>query len=473
MKPLLKTLTAAVASVFILGACATGTPYQRPDAAMATMPGQWNTAGGEDAALRTVSRVSAVSIDWWKQFGSAELDRMMTQALAANHDIAAAVSRIAQARGAAGIVDASRAPTVDLAGSAARTRSNQSGIGGTSTGAQSSQLSATVTYELDLWGGKAAASDAARARVDYSVYDREAVALLTQAEVAANYFEALAAKDRLAIARQNLEAARNVLSLVEVRHDKGADSGLELSQQRTSVLNIEAQIPQLEQQLRAAQTALAVLLGRAPQDFAIEGESLASLQLPALAAYQPAALLERRPDIRKAEASLEAAHADIGAARAALYPSIRLSATAVAGGVLTSGSSFASSLAASLAQTLFDGGRLRGQVTQSEARKTELVEQYLQSVLTGLKEVQDSLDAASFSETRRSLLARAAAESQEAYRIANVRYKSGSQDLLTLLDSQRTRLQAEDSRVQADLARFSAAVNLYKALGGGWAGNAG
>lgn len=468
MTPLLKTAAAVAASVFLLGACATGTPYQRPDAAM---PGQWSTAGSNDASLRTAAAKSDVSTDWWKQFGSAELDRLMAQAVAANHDLAAAISRIAQARAAAGIIDANRFPSIDVAGSAARTRSNQSPIGSTSAGTQSSQLSATVAYELDLWGGRAAASDAARARVDYSVYDRDAVVLLTQAEVASNYFRALAAKDRLAIAGQNLEAARSVLSLVELRYGKGADSGLELSQQRTSVLNIEAQIPQLEQELRAAQTALAVLLGQAPQGFAIEGASLASLRLPALAAYQPAALLERRPDIRRAEASLQAAHADIGAARAALYPNLRLSATAVAGGVLTSGSSLASSLAASLAQTLFDGGRLRGQVLQSEARRAELIEQYLQSVLTGLKEVQDSLDAAAFGETRRSLLARAASESQEAYRIANVRYKSGSQDLLTLLDSQRTRLQAEDSRVQADLARFSAAVNVYKALGGGWVGN--
>ncbi|MGB6056236.1 MAG: efflux transporter outer membrane subunit, partial [Burkholderiaceae bacterium] len=300
------------------------------------------------------------------------------------------------------------------------------------------------------------------------VYDRDAVALVLQADVASNYFQILALKERLAIARQNLEAAQSVLALVETRFRNGANSGLEVSQQRTSVLNIQAQIPALEQDLRTAQTALAVLLGQAPQGFSVRGDSLATLQLPLVATYQPAALLERRPDIARAEAQLVAANADIGAARAALYPSITLSAGTAASGLLSGGTSVVSSLAASLAQTIFDGGALRGQVAQSEARQTELVQSYLQNVLTGLKEVQDSLGAIDASAARQDLLARAVGEAQEAYRIASVKYKAGAEDLLTLLDSQRTQLQAQDSRVQADLARYTSAVNLYKSLGGGW-----
>src|SRR5690606_40234119 len=139
-----------------------------------------------------------------------------------------------------------------------------------------------------------------------------------------------------------------------------------------------------------------------------------------------------------------------------------------ASGIITSGSSLVASLAASLAQTIFDGGRLQGQEQQAQAREMELIRQYLQSVLTGQKEVQDSLVAVSASRSRQLLLDQAVLQAQEAYRIASVRFEAGAQDLLTLLDSQRTQLQAEDSRIQAALARLTATVTLYKALGGGW-----
>lgn len=457
MQTLLKSSVIGIVLASALAGCAVGTPYQRPDVAM---PATW-----EGTAKANAASAATVTADWWKQFGNAELDQLMEQALAANHDLAAAVSRIRQARASAGIAVAERLPAADLSSSATRSHSNQSGT------SEQSQLGVTVSYELDLWGGKAAESQAAYARVDSSIHDRDAIALILQAEVASNYFQALALKDRLAIARKNLDAARNVLSLVEVRYNKGATTGLEVSQQRTSVLNIEAQIPQLEQDLRTTQTALAVLLGRAPQGFAVQGATLADMQVPAVATYQPTSLLERRPDIKRAEAQLVAANADIATARAALYPNIRLSATAIAGGVLTAGSSTLGSLIASLSQSLFDGGRLRGQVALSQAQREELVEQYLQSVLVSLKEVQDSLGSVTTTQSRQQLLTQAAREAQEAYRIANVKYQAGSQDLLTLLDSQRTQLQAEDSRVQADLARFTATINLYKSLGGGWESN--
>jgi multidrug efflux system outer membrane protein len=449
MNKTLKSFATGVALAAALTGCAVTAPYQQP---AVTLPSQWDDAGSPAG--------SPVAAGWWKQFGIAELDQLMQQALAANQNLAAAVSRIQQSRAAAVGVAANRTPSVSV--SASRNESR----GSNDTGA--SQLGATVSWELDLWGGKAAASTAADARVSSSVYSRDAVALALQADVASNYFQALALKDRIAIARKNLEAARKLLALVETRYSQGATTGLEVAQQRTSVLNIEAQVPQLEQQLRATQTALAVLLGRAPQGFSVQGASLAGIMAPAVAAFQPPQLLERRPDIKNAEAQLAAAHADIGAARAALYPRLTLGASSVAGGVLTSGSSVVTSLIASLAQTVFDGGRLQSQVEQSEARKTELVAQYLQSVLDSLKEVEDGLGAVTASASRRDLLARATLEAQEAYRIASVRYNAGSQDLLTLLDSQRTQLQAEDSRVQADLDGLAATVGLFKALGGGW-----
>lgn len=454
MKNLRKSVGMSAVLISLLAGCAVSTPYQRPDVAM---PTTWNTEAAKAG--------SVVTSDWWKQFGNTELNQLMEQALAANHDLAAAVSRIEQSRAAAGGVAANRYPTVGVSASATETR-GRNDIGDADS--RSSQAAVNVSYELDLWSGKAAEREAVDARVTSSVYDRDAVALVLQADVATNYFQMLALKDRLAIARKNLVAARNVLTLTETRYAKGANTGLEVAQQRTAVLNIEAQIPQLEQELLTTRTALAVLLGETPQNFSITGESLDGLSVPAVAAYQPPELLERRPDIKRAEADLIAANANIGAARAALYPRLTLGASSVAGGLLTSGSSVVTSLIASLSQTVFDGGKLQSQVRQSEAQKKELVAQYLQTVLTGLKEAQDGFGAVASSQSRQRLLEQAVLEAQEAYRIANVRYTAGSQDLLTLLDSQRTQLQAEDNRVQAELARLTATVGLYKALGGGW-----
>lgn len=453
----------------ILGGCAVGSPYQRPQA---DLPSQWQTPGttalhaAQAAAQPSAQPGTSTQIDpaWWQAFGSPELDGLMQEAMTANRDLAAAFQRIEQSRAAAGIAGASRLPSANASLGGSKNRSDT----GAERNSDASQLGLSVAYEADLWGLNAASTAAARARLQASVFDRDAVALILQAEVASSYFQALSLQDRLAIARKNLDAARQVLALVDVRFEHGANSGLEVAQQRTSVLNLEAQLPQLEQEYRSTLSALALLLGRAPQGFKIEGKSLAGLQVPAIAAFQPPELLERRPDIQRSEAQLVAANADLRAARAALYPNLKLSASATANGILTGGAGVAGSLVASLAQVIFDGGRLSGQVQQSQARQAELTQQYLQGLLTALKEVQDSLGATATTATRQTLLQQAADQAAEANRIASVKYRAGSTDLLTVLDSQRTQYSAEDSALQARYNRLTATVNLYKALGGGW-----
>jgi NodT family efflux transporter outer membrane factor (OMF) lipoprotein len=292
--------------------------------------------------------------------------------------------------------------------------------------------------------------------------------MVLQADVASTWFQWLALNDRLEIARENERAAEELLRLVTVRFDKGAVSALDVAQQRTTLLNIKAQIPALEQSRTETRNALAVLLGQTPQSFEVPGGDLDALALPQISAGQPAQLLLRRPDLRGAEADLIAANADIGAARAALLPSVELSASTTALGLLDGGSSTLSSIAASLAQTLFAGGRLRSQVALSEATRSELVENYAQAILTSLQEVENALSAVDTGARREDLLAQTAAQAREAYRLASVRYESGAQDLLTVLDSLRSRLSADDSLVQARLVRYQTSVDLVKALGGGW-----
>lgn len=430
-----------------LTGCALAPAYQRP---AQNLPAQWQAHD---------SSTEVLDDHWWQGFGSEELDRLLAQAQAGNHDLAAAVSRIAQARASATIAGAGLLPTVGASLGSQRDLRQ---------GGHSDSGLLTASYELDLWGGNRAQARAASARFDASRHDRDAVALVLQADVASNYFQILALQDRLDIARENLAAARELLGLVQARYDNGADNALALAQQRTAVLTMEAQIPGLEQSLQAARNALAVLTGQAPQALVISGRSLRSLKLPALVATPPATLLERRPDILKAEASLIAADADVSAARAALYPSLDLSLSAGVSGIFSAGASTAASLAASLGQTLFAGGRLQAQARLSEASRDELIEAYAQSVLTGLQEVQDSLNQVDTSARTTSLRSQTVEQANEAYRLALLRYQAGADSLLTLLDSQRSRLDAEDSLVQSELARYTAVTSLFKALGGGW-----
>jgi outer membrane protein, multidrug efflux system len=448
------------AFMLALTACSLTPAYERPNV---TVPVQWD----EIASSRHVSvggDAERIKDDWWTRFESDELNQLMSEALAFNHDVAAATARIAQARASAMGARSRLIPDVTV--SVAATRDRQTG-NGRAISTTSDETALTVGYELDLWGGSLAGTYAAKARVAASQYDRDALRLVLQAEVASTYFQALAIKDRLAIAQSNLQSARQLMSLVETRFKYGGVSGLDVAQQRTTLLGIEADVPALAQELNETQNALAILIGRPPQGFRIQGESLNELELPTINAGQPAELLERRPDIRSAEASLIAANADIGAARAALFPGLSISASATTGWLTGNGGTL-TSLAGQLMQVLFDGGSLRADVAFNKAARQELVEIYAQTWLDSLQEVQDSLYAISNAHIRAILLEQMAGEAREAYRLAAVRYQAGSDDLLSLLTSQQSLLNAEDSLKQAQLTIYSATSNLFKALGGGW-----
>jgi outer membrane protein, multidrug efflux system len=432
-----------------LNACASGPAYQRP---ALELPSAWEGAGAPETR----------EPQWWRGFASEELSALLDEAVAANYDLRASLHRIGQARATLRAAGAAFVPRVE--GSVGASRNYREG--GASTRSEQALLSAG--YELDLWGANRARAQIARATLGSRELDHAALLLVLQSEVAASYFNALALQERLAIASENLVAAREVLGLVELRYAEGVAGGLELAQQRAAVANIEAQLPALKQQLVGSRHALAVLLGRPPQGFHLQGESLAALRLPIAAAGQPAELLERRPDLRSAEAALIAANGDIAVARAAFYPTARLSAAGGVVGLAGPGTAIAS-LAANLVGPIFEGGRLQANLDVAQARREELVQRYAQAVLTALGEVEDALAAVAASDARREALSRAAAEAREAYRLANIRYEAGSVDLLTLLDAQRSRLQAEDGLVQARLARFTAAASLYRALGGSWA----
>jgi outer membrane protein, multidrug efflux system len=450
-----RSSTAALFAVCLAG-CSMVPDYERP---AAPTPAAW------PAAAQAIATAEPVTAGWWRRFDAAELDALMTEAMTANQNLAAAVARIDQARANARVAGAPLLPTLDGSGSGNRTYDD---LDTTTTRRTSYQGLLTANYELDIWGKNAAGLQSAEAAVSSSIYDRDAILLVLQGDVAITYFQILAFQDRLRIAQDNVAAARELLDLVQVRFEQGAASALDVARQKTTLAAFQAQIPQLQQQIIAAQTSLAILLGRAPGGAVAAGSSLDSLALPAIAPGQPSTLLERRPDIARNEADLKGADADIGAARAAFYPSITLSASAGIEGVASGGASALASLVAGLVQPIFTAGRLEGELDRTKARRIELAANYRQTVLTAFKEAIDALSAVNTSEAREALLRSAAESAEEAYRLADLNYRSGATDFLTVLDAQRTLLDSQDSVVQGDLDRYTAAVNLYKALGGGW-----
>lgn len=458
--PLLPLLALALA------ACSQVPELTVPDMALPAAYGQ-----AQDDTLTAPSQ-------WWTLFNAPELDRLEQAALAANHDLKAAVARIEQAQAQLRIAGAPTLPSLGAGGTGTNRMTH--GTSSSST-VRSSSKSATTTrsfdgsltasYEVDFWGKTAAAIQSAEASLRASRFDRDTVALTLTANVATTWMQALALSDRVTVARRNLEIARETLTLAERQAELGKTSQLDAAQQRATVATIEAKLPALELQYRQSVNALAILTGLAPSQLRLDSTGLDGLPTPAVKAGLPSELLRRRPDIAKAEAQLEAANADIGVARAALYPSLTLTAE---GGysnpylisLLDAHNTFWT-LGSSLAATLFDNGKLRGTVALNEAKLREAAESYQSSVLTALQEVEDQLAAIRWLAGQEEAQLRAVAAAREAQRLSDVRYREGAEEYLTVLEAQRTLLDSEDSAVQVRLSRLSASVGLVKALGGG------
>jgi len=446
-----KQLLAASLSA-MLAACSMAPGYERPEAGT---PATWSgpQADGIDVAADT---------QWWTAFGDPELTLLMQVALTNNLDIEQALARVEQARGAARAASSDLLPQVNGSGGANRSETR----GGATR--ESADIGLSASYALDLWGRYRDEARSADLSLEATEYDKDSAALIVQSEVATTYFTILTLKDRIAIAEDSLKAARETLDIVEARYEAGSISGLDLAQQRNTVATIEAGSPPLRAELAANENALAILLARVPGRFTVETATLDAVALPAIAAGQPSELLERRPDIKGAEARLEAANADIGAARAAFFPSVDLSASLTRSFATASAAETVSSIGASLLAPIFSGGSLEGNLQSAKGRQVELAANYKLTVLNSFAEVENALVNVEATAAREASLAVAADEARKAYELSLARYRAGASDLLSVLDAQRSWLSARDSAAQAQLNRYSSAVDLFIALGGGW-----
>jgi NodT family efflux transporter outer membrane factor (OMF) lipoprotein len=473
------TITAAIALLspvlLSLGACSMVPDYFKPKV---ETPAAWDSR--QDAAGQWPDA------QWWTGFGSAELNRLIAEAQVNNTDLRAAVARIRQAEAQAKISGADLYPTLGADAGVSRTRQGRS-TGSTATTTTTSRGGADYTirnsysgnltagYQLDLFGGNAATADAALTRLESSRYNRETVAITLYADIANGYFQLLSLRDRIRLANETLTAAQGILDLLETQRRNGIITDYEVAQQRSNVATQRATVATLEQSERTALDALAVLLGRPPQGFVVQGSTLSALTLPPVTAGLPSELLLRRPDLRKAEADLRAANFDIGAARAARFPSLdltgRIGTQSAASSTLFDPATNIYSMAAALTAPIFQGGRLEGGEELSRATKDELVETYRAAILSAFRDTEDALGATVNTGRQYAFASEAYNEANDAYRIVESRYRAGTVGFLDLLDAQRSVFSANDTMVQAGLSRFSANVSLYKALGGGWDGS--
>jgi len=467
MKPSLSLMILSL----LLGACSHSTPMPPPGVAA---PASWQSA-------HSLHHLQVSQQQWWKQFASPELDRLISQAQVGSYDLAAAMARVRQARSTAVIAGAPLLPQVQFGADASHEKLlrghgySQLDANDDNKALDSFGTRLNASYEVDFWGGKAAAHDSALQSLKASEFDRDTVELTLLSGVASNYVQTLALDEQVRIARLNLANAQRVLHVVQTRHDAGSATALELAQQKSLVASQQRYIPLLEQQATEARITLAVLLGQPVQSLTLGDTLFSQLHWPTIGSGLPSQLLSRRPDIASAEARLVAASADITVARAAMLPNLTLSASIGSGADHFSDilrSPFYN-LGAGLAAPIFNNGRLSAERDRATARQQELLQSYRGSIINAFADVEKALNSISGLDRQRQWQDEELKQAQLAFDIAQHRYSVGADMLLTVLQTQRTLYQAQDLHVQLRMARLQASIALYKALGGGWLASAG
>jgi len=456
-----RLIGAALGVVLAAGCASLAPPHERPPLPVAA---QFPGATAADAAGST----AVAEVDWRQVFADARLQRLIELALANNRDLRTAALNVEVARERAQAQAASLWPTLNA------------GVGGsrqpTASGNTLTTYSAGVlvpAYEIDFFGRLRSLTDAAQAAAVAADEGRKTTQVSLVAAVAGTYLATLADDELLSLTRQTLDTRLESLRLIRLRYDGGTASELDLQAALSLVANAQATLAQGQRQRALDQNALVLLLGQSlPADLP-PAPTLSTLALKAeLPAGLPSALLERRPDIRAAEAQLVAAEANLGAARAAFFPSVTLTASAGTlssdlSGLFKSGS-WGWGVAPQLLFTLFDSGRNRANQRAAEATRQIAVSQYDKAIQTAFREVADALAGrATLGEQLRAQQAQADAETAR-FRLADLRYRNGVASSLDVLDAQRALFATQQQTLLVQLAQVQNQIGLYKALGGGW-----
>jgi len=409
---------------------------------------------------------------WWKQLNDPLLDQLISESLSAAPDVRSAQARLRQSRASRELAEANLYPSIGASASATRSRSASS----TGTGMTQTLYAAgfDAAWEPSIFGGLRDAAKGAEADAAASAASLESVRASLTAEVALNYINLRTAQRRLAIARDNVASQGETLQITEWRAQAGLVTMLDVEQARTNLEQSRASIPSLENSRAEAENHLALLTGRAAGSLHEQFSAVAALpKAPdTVAVGIPADTIRQRPDIRAAEFTLQAETARTAEREADRYPSLNLSGSlgwqAFSIVSLGGSGSLVRSLAGSLAATLFDGGRIRSRIAVQNAVQEQALIAYEKSMLTAFEDVENALTAYAVGRERVDARQKAAESARSANALARTLYQAGSADFQKVLDTDRTRLTAEDGLASADAELLTAVIQLYKALGGGW-----
>jgi len=427
---------------------------------------------------------------WWTRFDDPVLDALVAQALAQNLSLRAAGLRVIQARAARGIsvgefFPQQQAATAD-AGANRLSENTAVGLGDRSF--QNYSIGLQAAWELDFWGRFRRGIESADAALEASVADYDAVLVLLAADVASTYVEIRSLGEQLDFTRANVQAQADTLELTDVRFKAGAVSELDVATARATLANTQSIVPELEDAHRRAMMSLCVLLGRPPADLTseLDGARPVPTAPPEIALGVPADLLRRRPDVRRAERVAAALSAQIGVAKADLYPSVTITG---ATGFQTS--TFESALNSPSAHDLFDSdsfagfiglgvnwpllnyGRIENNVRAADARFEEAVVAYRNTVLQAAADVESGLSSFLKNRERSALLAQSVEAAQRTVELSLIQYRQGAADFLRVNQAQVDLVNRQNSLVVARAGIAQGAIDTYRALGGGWEAHAG
>lgn len=472
----LKIAIASLVAVLLAG-CAVGPNYQAPKT---STPAQWTTslAGGETNGPVELGT-------WWKNFGDTNLDALIATAIQSNLTLRVAEARVREARAEIGVVAGGLWPSVGAGGGYTRNLygahtfpplAKLASLPGFSIPLNYNLYNADfdAAWELDIFGGTRRAVEAANAQLGAAEYGERDVLVSLLAEVARNYISARAYQQQLGILRSNIRAEQDILDLASNRYENGLTSDLDVQQAKALLNANQANVPLLETYFDAAVFHLGVLLGQPPGALADEMSATNAIPLtpPLVPVGLPSDLLQRRPDVQQAERQLAAATAQIGVAKADLWPKFSLIGLAgvesVSAGTWFNYASKYWSAGPSVEWDLFEAGRIVANVHVKNARQQQALDGYHQTVLVALQDTETALTAYAKEQVRRESLEQSAQADQQALDLSTQRYKNGLTDFQRVLESESDVYTTQFNLVESDQNVSLDLVQLYKALGGGW-----
>jgi len=455
----------AASLAFAAFSCRVGPDYKRPDV---EVPANFGSAGEKEAEEHPLAP------SWWSVFGEDELDGLEAAAIQANHDLRAAAARVVEARAAARAVQGALYPSIGFNPSIGRARIsgnarlNSNGHGTTLTTAS---LPLDLSYEVDVWGRVRRSVESADAQAEASADDFGVVLLTLTSDVATNYFALRSLDAQEEILQRSIELFREQVGMTTTQKNAGLVGETDLLQAQTQLDSTMAQEADTRRQRKDTEHALAILVGKPPSEFVIPAHKLAA-DPPSVPAGLPADLLRQRPDVAEAEHNLVAANASVGVAKADYYPALNLSAAAGFLSIelqhLFDWQSRVWALGASIAQPIYEGGKIDAQYEQAKARWDELAAAFQSTILKAIADVETALTDIELRSEASASQKRAVVSAREYLRLAQLQYRQGLISYLQVIDAERTLLTNELSEAQILNQRFASTVFLMKALGGGW-----